>query len=106
LSSDMGGTFSNATGTTDANGDFKFSYTAPEATTEINATITASATNIGYINGQGQTKITVTPVPTSEPGAFGLPLTTLLLIIIPIVVVAIVIVLIKMKIIVFSSEES
>jgi len=106
LSSDMGGTFSNATGTTDANGDFKFSYTAPEATTGVNVTITASATNIGYINGQGQTKITVTPVPTSEPGAFGLPLTTLLLIIIPIVVVAIVIILIKMKIIVFSSEES
>jgi len=106
LSSDMGGTFSNVTGTTDANGDFRFSFTAPEATMEINATITASATNIGYINGQGQIKITVTPVPTSEPGAFGLPLTTLLLIIIPIVVVVIVVVLIKMKIIVFGSEES
>ena len=106
VSSDNGGTFSIASGNTDAYGDVRLNFTAPEATAEIDVTITANADKSGYVNGQGQTKITVTPVPSPQSEVFGLPLTTLLLIIIPIVVVVIVVVLIKAKIIVFSSEES
>jgi len=107
MSSDTDGTFSNSTGTTDTNGDFKFTFTTPITATEINATITASANKTGYVVGQGQTKITVAPATTIESGgAAGWPLTTILLIVIPIIVVVIVVVLIKMRIIVFGGEES
>lgn len=107
LSSDVGGTFSNITGTADANGTLRIVFTAPTAAAQVNVTITASATKTGYVDGQDETLVTVNPLPTSEPATFlGLPLTTLLLIIIPIVAVVIVVVLIKMKIIVFSGGES
>ena len=106
LSSDIGGTFSNITGTTNANGTLRIVFTAPTAAAQVNVTITASATKTGYVDGQDETLVTVNPLPTSEPATFlGLPLTTLLLIIIPIVVVVVVVVLIKMKIIVFSGGE-
>jgi hypothetical protein len=106
LSSDIGGTFSNNTGTTDSNGTLILAFTAPTAAAQADVTITASATKTGYVDGQSETLVTVNPQPTSEPATvFGLPLTTLLLILIPIVVVVIVIVLIKMKIIVFSGGE-
>ncbi len=106
LSSDIGGVFSNITGTTDANGTLRIAFTAPTAAAQVNVTITASATKTGYVDGQDETLVTVNPLPTSEPATFlGLPLTTLLLIIIPIVVVVVVVVLIKMKIIVFSGGE-
>jgi len=105
LSSDMGGTLSVTTGTTDASGDFRATFTAPKITEQTNFTITASVTKTGYINGEGQGKILVTSIPVSGPGDFfGLPLTTLLLIIIPIVAVAVVAVLIKAKIIIISRE--
>jgi len=106
LSTDTGGTFSNTTGTTDANGTLQIAFTAPTANAQVNITITASASRTGYVDGQSETLVTVNPPPTSGPATIlGLPLTTLLLIIIPIVVVIIVVVLIKMKIISFSGEE-
>jgi len=106
LTSDLGGIFSVTSGNTDVNGDLRFIFTAPEVTTEGNVTITASVTKNGYVAGEGQAEITVSPVPSAEPTSFlGLPLTTLLLIAIPIAVVAIVIVLIKAKVIVISREQ-
>jgi len=106
LSSDATGTFANVTGKTDASGDFRTAFITPEATTDIEVTVSASANKAGYVDGQGQAKISVSPAPSQSMGAFGLPLTTLLLIIIPIVVVVIAVVLIKKKIIVFSREEA
>jgi len=95
------GSFSATTGSTDSNGNFTLVFTAPEATTQVNVTITATATKSGYVSGEKQTIITVNP---ASGAAEGLPLTTILLILIPIIVVAIVAVLIKMKIIVISRE--
>jgi len=103
LSSNQGGSFSNATGTTDAKGDFKFVFYAPEATTQVNVTISATATKSGYVSGENQTNVIVNALPSAVSS--GLPWTTILLIIIPIVIVAIVAVLIKMQIIVISREE-
>ncbi|KPV63493.1 MAG: Alpha-2-macroglobulin MG1 domain protein [Candidatus Bathyarchaeota archaeon BA2] len=94
------GTFSVTTGITDENGDCTFTFTAPQTTTEFNVAITAIATKSGYINGQEQTKITVSPV-----AAPGLPLTTILMIAAVITVIAIVLVLIKLKIIVITWKE-
>jgi len=101
ISSNLGGDFSAATGKTDANGSCTIVFTAPKVTTQVEVTITASATKTGYVDGVQQTRIIVNPPPAT---ALGLPLTTILLIIIPIIVIAIVAVLIKMKIIVISHE--
>jgi hypothetical protein len=106
LSSDAAGTFANVTGKTDANGDFRTAFTAPETTTDVEVTVTASANKPGYVNGLGQSKIAVSAAPSQSPGPLGLPLTTLLLlIIIPIGVVIVVVVLIKKRIIVFPRRE-
>ena len=59
MSSDGGGSFNQETGTTNEDGDCTFAFTAPHTATHLNLTITATATKSGYINGQGQTKITV-----------------------------------------------
>ncbi|RLI47212.1 hypothetical protein DRO69_01155 [Candidatus Bathyarchaeota archaeon] len=61
ISSDGGGNFSAQTGTTDSNGDVTFVFTAPQTITQLNLTITATATKTGYIDGQGQTKLTIEP---------------------------------------------
>jgi parallel beta-helix repeat protein len=106
LSSDAAGTFANVTGKTDANGDFRTAFTAPETMTDVEVTVTASANKPGYVNGLGQSKIAVSAAPSQSPGPLGLPLTTLLLlIIIPIGVVIVVVVLIKKRIIVFPRRE-
>jgi len=102
VSSDLGGEFSATTGSTDSNGDFKFFFNAPKTTTQVDVAITAKATKSGYINGENQTQVIVTPVPSVGVG--GLPWTTILLIVIPIVVVVIVAVLIKKRIIVITRE--
>jgi len=95
------GTMFNATGFTDASGYCTFIYNAPRTTEQIPLiVITANATKNGYISGENQTTVTVTP----ETGG-GWPLTTILLILIPIVIVVIVVVLIKLKIITVSSKE-
>ena len=96
LSSD-GGNFSTETGYTDSNGAFKCAFTAPQTTTEINATITATATKSGYLDGVGQTKVAVNPEGSggSDVGdSLGLPLVTILSIVGGIAAVIIVVVLI------------
>ena len=106
VSSDVTGQFSNATGLTDANGEFQMIFTAPQTAELVGITISASATKNGYVDGQGQTSLTVNPAPGQGTGTlFGLSLTTLLLIIIPVIVVVVVVILIKKKVIVFSRGE-
>jgi len=95
------GNFSATTGNTDSEGNFTLVFTAPTTTTQVNATITASATKSGYLSGEQQTEIIVNPTSGAEAG---LPWTTILLILIPIIVVIIVAVLIKAKIIVITRE--
>jgi hypothetical protein len=106
VSSDVTGQFSNATGLTDANGEFQMMFTASETAELVGITISATATKTGYVDGQNQTSLTVNPVAGQGAGTlFGLSLTTLLLIIIPVIVVVVVVVLIKKRIIVFSRGE-
>jgi len=94
------GTLLDSTGITDSNGYCTFTFEAPRTAQQISPTIIANATKNGYINGRGQTMITVTP----EEG--GWSLLTILMIVIPIVVVIIIIVvLIKTKVILISTEE-
>jgi parallel beta-helix repeat protein len=100
LSSD--GTFSVTNGTTDSEGYCILVFNAPRTTTQLSIIITANATKNGYISGQSETTISVTP----ETGG-GWPLMTILLIIIPIAIVVIIFVLVKLKVITLSiGEES
>jgi len=103
VSSQPSGTLSATNGTTDENGYCTFVLTAPQATTRFDVTITAIATKIGYMDGQGQRKITVNPAAPS-----GLPLTTILLIVTGIAcacAIVIVLVLIRLRILVISWKE-
>jgi parallel beta-helix repeat protein len=104
VSSDSGGNFSPETANTNSNGDVLFTFTAPQTTTQLNATITATAAKAGYVDGEDQVKITVNPQTIPEPGGAGLPLTTILIIAIPIIAVVIVALLVKFKIITITSE--
>ena len=99
--SDSGGEFSTVEAITDSNGDCTFIFTAPKTTTQLNVTITVTATKAGYIDGESQIKITVYPEPV---GWLGLPLTTILMIAVVIVVVAIVVLLIKLEVIYISER--
>ena len=56
-----GGSLSPLSGTTDANGDFKPTYTAPTVTTQTLYSISATATKAGYTSGTGTDQITVNP---------------------------------------------
>jgi hypothetical protein len=56
-----GGNLSSETGVTDSNGTISLIFTAPQTTTFLNVTITATATKGSYVNGVGQTKITIEP---------------------------------------------
>jgi len=106
MSSDLNGVFSNASGQTDAKGDFQVTFTAPETGDTIAGSVNASASKSGYVDGEGQASITVNAAPVQGLGGlFGLSLTTLLLIIIPVIVVVIVVILIKKRIIVFTRGE-
>ena len=106
ISSDGSGNFSAETGTTDSNGNVTSVFTAPQTTTQLNIIITATTTKIGYVDGEDQATITVTPKTIPGPGGIGLPLTTLILVIaVPIIVVAVVLVLIKLKIIGITWKE-
>ncbi|UCE16026.1 MAG: right-handed parallel beta-helix repeat-containing protein [Candidatus Bathyarchaeota archaeon] len=102
VSSDSDGTFSTIIGTTDSNGDATFTFISPQTTTQLNVNITATATKVGYIDGEDQVKIGVNPVSGGRGG--GLPLTTILIIAVPIIVVIVVALLIKFKIIVITSK--
>jgi parallel beta-helix repeat protein len=61
LSSSGGGTLSATGGSTDSNGYFTTSFTAPTVTTQTIITITAAATKAGCVGGQRQTQVTVNP---------------------------------------------
>jgi len=61
VSSDSGGNFSVTIGTTDLNGNAEFVFTAFQTTTMISATITVTAAKSGYVDGEGQTEITIVP---------------------------------------------
>jgi hypothetical protein len=60
LSSNYGSLWST-TGVTDQNGNALFDYTAPQTLNQINVTITATATKIGYAEGGGQGIVVVEP---------------------------------------------
>jgi len=93
-----GGTLSATTGTTDANGNCTFVFTAPETIVQSTVFIAANVTKSGFIGRQNEIGITIEPA-----GASGLPL-WLILIIIAVVIIAIVLILIKLKILVIGSK--
>jgi parallel beta-helix repeat protein len=97
------GNFTPTTGQTGPTGLCTFTYTSPETPTQLTANITASATKLGYISGQNQTSINVTPQVAAQGG--GLPWLTILLIVIPVVIVVVLAVLIKTKKLVVTSED-
>jgi parallel beta-helix repeat protein len=105
--SDGGGDFSATNGTTNSNGYFTMTFSAPQTTTQLNVTITATATKAGYVAGEDQLTITVIPRTVVGPGdVVGLPLTTLILVIaVPIIVAAVVVLLFKLKIIGITWKE-
>jgi hypothetical protein len=95
VSSSGGESFTPETGNTDSNGNFKCTFTAPQTTTQVNITITATATKSGYLDGIGQREIIVSPEGSGNgPGASGLPLATILMMLVPVVVVVVIAVLI------------
>lgn len=61
LASDNGGNFSQPTEVTDSNGTATFVFTAPPANIPLNATVTAQASKIGYVDGQDSSTISVSP---------------------------------------------
>jgi hypothetical protein len=60
VSSDSG-SLSTTTGTTNPNGTVSFVFTAPQTAILLDVNITATATKSGYIEGEGQTMVTVYP---------------------------------------------
>jgi parallel beta-helix repeat protein len=99
VSSGMNGTFVVTTGTTNATGDCVFTFTAPETSTEFSLSITVKATKIGYLDGQGQTSITVSPA-----GSSWLSLPVIIAIVAVILVAVIILILIKSKVIVIGQK--
>lgn len=65
LVSDKGGIFTPQSGYTNSNGDFTSTFTAPTVTTQTTITISTTASKSGYLNGQGQTQVTVQTAPLS-----------------------------------------
>jgi len=92
------GSFSTATGITDALGACTFLFNAPETTAQIFVVVTANVSKDGYTNGVNQTLITVTPsaIPSAEGGW---SIVTILLILIPVIIAVIIVILIKTKVI-------
>jgi|GEM_PF-559962 len=60
--SDNGGSLNPISGTTDANGNFVITYTAPQVTTQSQFIISATTTKVGYSTGTSSGTITVNPV--------------------------------------------
>jgi len=98
--SSIHGNFSVTNGTTDGEGRCTLNFSAPRATAQLYIIVTGNVSKNGYISGQSETTIIVTP----ETGG-GWSLMTILLMIVPIVIVVIVVVLVKLKVIAFSVEE-
>jgi parallel beta-helix repeat protein len=61
LTSDNGGILTPQSASTDADGWLQFSYQAPQTFTQVNVTLTATVTKIGYWSGSDQTKLSVVP---------------------------------------------
>ncbi len=102
---DGGGDFSVTSQVTDSNGNAAFTFTAPQTTTQLNVNIKATATKIGYNDGESQRELTITPEAAPGDGSVGgLPLTTILLIVASIIVFAVVLIMIKLKIIYLAPE--
>jgi hypothetical protein len=99
VSSGINGAFAVTTGTTDENGDCMFVFTAPSTSTEFSVGVTAMATKNGYLDGQGQTGVTVRP-----PGSPLLSLPVIIAIVAVVLVLVIVLILIKLKVIIISSK--
>jgi hypothetical protein len=59
--SSSGGSLSSETEITDLDGTVSLDFTAPLTVTYLNVTITATATKEGYMNGMGETVITIEP---------------------------------------------
>jgi hypothetical protein len=55
------GSLGSNSGTTDSNGDFTTTYTAPAVTTSTTHTISATASKTGFTDGSGSDRITVNP---------------------------------------------
>jgi hypothetical protein len=55
------GSLSSTTGTTHPNGTVSFVFTPPQTTLMVKVNITATATKSGYMDGEGQTMVTVNP---------------------------------------------
>ena len=88
---------------TDVDGYCTFVYIAPQTTTSLSVDIKANVTKYGYISGEKQFSITVTP--EAKPSE-GWPWTTVLLIIlIPVIIAVVIIVLVKLKVIEVSAGE-
>jgi hypothetical protein len=96
VSSASGG-FAMTNGTTDANGDCVFTFKAPDTSKTFFLGITAKATKPGYLDGQGQSSITVNPA--SSP----LSIWMIIAIIAIVSLVVVVLVLMKIKVIVLST---
>jgi len=56
-----GGSLSSETGITDSSGSISLIFAAPQTTTYQSVTITATATKEGYMDGEGETTITIEP---------------------------------------------
>jgi hypothetical protein len=87
------------TATTNKNGDCAFTFTAPVTSIEFQRSITVTATESGYLSGQGQISLDVKP---ASPSLLSLPL--IIAIIAVVLAMAIVLILIKLQVIVISSE--
>jgi hypothetical protein len=61
VSSNSSGRFDRIVGVTDANGTCTFVFTAPQTSTQIGINITATATESGYLGGEGQALLTIEP---------------------------------------------
>jgi hypothetical protein len=61
VSSGNEGNFTSITGTTDSNGLTNFLFTAPQTTSLLNVTITATASLSHYVDGTGQAIISIIP---------------------------------------------
>jgi hypothetical protein len=87
------------TATTNKNGDCTFTFTAPVTSIEFQRSITVTATESGYLSGQGEISLDVKPA--SSPL---LSLPVMIAIIAVVLAMAIVLILIKLQVIVISSE--
>ncbi len=61
LTSDNGGSWTPQSGSTDIDGWYEFTYRAPQTNTQLNVTLTATVSKIGYWTGSDEVKLSVTP---------------------------------------------